>query len=338
MAGVKPEALSRLQASDFRKFNGALLFGPNWDLVQRLKTSIVNELAGGVDGAEVVRLSAADVEGQPGRLLEELQGISLFGEFKIIVLEATSQAAQRECISAASLGWQGAFLVLTSGDLKKSSPLRKEFEASPGLLAAVCYEQSSEELATVVRDRLASSGITASPEVCLAVVEGVSGNAALLDSEVDKLVSYAGDSSELTLENVEAVCALSRSSTVDRIIDLAFSGHAEKALNDLRELHAQGGAGSSNLVALCNHLMMVAEMASVAGDARRAESVVKEWRPPVFWKRQPVVADHVRRLARSDVSSLIDALASASALVRKSHLIEWPVLERVVLALASRLR
>jgi hypothetical protein len=42
--------------------------------------------------------------------------------------------------------------------------------------------------------------------------------------------------------------------------------------------------------------------------------------------------------SRVDVSSLIDALAGASAMARKSHQIEWPVLERVVLALSSRLK
>jgi DNA polymerase-3 subunit delta len=222
--------------------------------------------------------------------------------------------------------------------LKKSSALRKEFEASPCLLAAVCYEQSSQELAMVVRDRLADSGITASPEVCLAVVEGVSGNAALLDSEVDKLVTYAGESLELTLEAVEAVCAVSRTSTVDRVVDLAFSGQSDKALVGLREMHSEGAGATSSLIAFCNHLLMIAEMASACGDARRAESVVKEWRPPVFWKRQPIVTDHVRRLTRVDVGPLIEALAGASAVARRSHQIEWPVLERVVLALASRLR
>jgi DNA polymerase III delta subunit len=81
MTGVKPEALPRLALADLRKYNGILLFGPNWDLVQRLKTTVVNGLTAGIDGAEVVRLSTADVEAQPGRLLEELQGISLFGDF-----------------------------------------------------------------------------------------------------------------------------------------------------------------------------------------------------------------------------------------------------------------
>jgi DNA polymerase III subunit delta len=338
MAGVKPEALSRLSAADLTKYKGVLLFGPNWDLVQRLKAAVVLGLSDAIDGAEIVRLAAADVEGEPGRLLEELQGISLFGAFKIVALEAASQAAQRECISATSVGWDDAFLVLTSGDLKKSAPLRKEFEASPHLLAAACYEQSAQELAAVVRDRLAGFGFTSSPEVCLAVVEAVAGNAAMLESEVDKLASYAGDAGQLCLEHVEAVCTVSRSSSLDRVVDLAFSGQVEKALTGLRELHSEGASGTGSLIALCNHLLMICEMASASGDARRAEAVVKDWRPPVFWKRQPVIVDHVRRLSRVDVSSLIDALAGASAMARKSHQIEWPVLERVVLALSSRLK
>lgn len=338
MAGIKPEALLRLSAADLIKYKGLLLFGPNWDLVQRLRTVVIQNLLNGIDGAEIVRLATSDAESEPGRLLEELQGISLFAAFKIVSLEAVSQVAQRECVSAASLGWQDAFLVLTAGDLKKSAPLRKEYEASPGLLAVVCYEQSAQELALVVRDRLAGFGISSSPDVCLAVVDGVAGNAALLESEVDKLVNYAGQDGQLTLEQVEAVCTVSRSSSVDRVVDLAFSGQVDGALAGLRELHSEGTSASSSLIAFCNHLVMICEMANASGDPRRADAVVKDWRPPVFWKRQPVIADHVRRLNRVDVASLIEALASASASARKSHQIEWPVLERVTLALASRLR
>lgn len=337
MAAVKPEAFESLTGAEIRKFDGTLLFGPNWELVQRLRTGVVRTLAGDHSDTEIVKLSNADLESQPGRLLEELQGISLFGGFKVVLVEASGTGALKECVSACSVGWRDCFLLVTAGDLKKSSPVRKEFEASPDLAAVICYEQSASQLASVVASSLSAAGVHASMEVCQAVVQAVAGNAALLESEVAKLVDYAGSSDALSVEDVEAVCALNRSSTVDRIIDLVFTGQVDAALSGLRELRSEGSGAAGVLIALTNHFIMLSEMVALSG-GRRVEAVVKEWRPPVFWKRQDVVGDEVRRLAGADVAALGSAIAAANASSRLSHEIDWPILERLVLALATKMR
>lgn len=338
MAGLKSDALSRLSVDDLLRHNGILLFGPNWDLVQRLKSSVSGKTVQARPGSEIVRLSSADVESQPGRLLEELQSMSLFGGFKIVVIEATGSGVQKELISALSLGWSGAFLVAIAGDLKKSSPMRKEFEASPGLLAVVCYEQSAGELAGVARQLLAASGIQASVEVCSAVVDAVAGNAALLETEVSKLVSFVGEGSTLSLEDVEVACALNRSSTLDSVLDSALTGQVARALAGLRDLRSEGASATSTLVGLTNHLLLLVEMAAAAGGGRRAEAVVKQWKPPVFWKRQDAMIDQVRRLASVDQPGILEAVSAANALARRERQVEWPVLERLILAVSSRLR
>ncbi|MEE4238576.1 MAG: hypothetical protein V2I51_17785, partial [Anderseniella sp.] len=63
------------------------------------------------------------------------------------------------------------------------------------------------------------------------------------------------------MEHVEVVCTVSRSSSLDRVVDLAFSGQVEKALTGVRELHSEGASGTGSLIALCNHLLMICEMA-----------------------------------------------------------------------------
>ena len=338
MAGIKPDVLARLSVADLLMHDGVIIFGPNWDLVQRLRSTVASRVDQSSSDTEIVRLSSADVEAQPGRLIEELQSVSLFGGFKIVLVDASSNGVQRELISASSLGWSGSFLIVSAGDLKKSSAVRKEFEASPRLLAAICYEQTASELLGVTRQLLAAVGIEASAEVCSAVVDAVSGNAALLESEVSKLAAYAGETGSLSLDDVVAACALNRSASLDRVLDNAFGGQVAKALAGLRELHSEGASATSVLVGLTNHLLLLAEMAGASGGGRRAEAVVKQWKPPVFWKRQDAVADQVRRLASVDHSGILEAIFAANALARRQRQVEWPVLERLVLAVSTRLR
>ena len=337
MAPFKPDGFSRQLKAGSRRYNGILVFGPNWDLVQRIRSETLTALTAADPSSEVVRLAAADVDDSPGKVLEELQGLSLFGSSKIVVLEAASANAYKECVSAISVGWSHATLLVTAGDLKKTVAMRKEFEASPDLAAVICYEQSSEELAYVAISRLAATGLRCDPEVGDLIVEAVAGNAALLDSELDKIAAYCAGQEAVTLGDVSEVCAVNKSSTLDAVIDGSFGGQTEAALTSLRNLRNDGVAASSVLVALTNHFVMLMQLHATSG-GRRLESVIKEWRPPIFWKRQNAIAEQVDRLGQISITTLTEAIQTANAASRKSHEISWPLLERLVLALSMRSR
>ena len=338
MASVKPDSYSSQLSSRLDRFKGALVFGPNWDLVHRLADETVSAFRKADAGIEIIRLAAADVDEQPGKLLEELQALSLFGSSKLVVFDASSASSYKECVSAISVGWSDCFLLVTAGDLKKSVAVRKEFEASPDLAAVICYEQSADELASVVRSLLQDQGLAVDAQTAMAIVESVSGNAALVQTEVDKIASYAMGQESVSLEDVAAICAENRDSPLDALLDRTFAGQRDSALSSLSDLHDSGVAASSVLVALTNHFVLLSHMIAASGDGRRADAVVKEWRPPVFWKRQAAMADQVRRLAGHDLSALNEAVMVAVQSSRSNHDIAWPLLERLVLALSSRLR
>jgi DNA polymerase III subunit delta len=335
MSAVKPDGFVRQLKAEPRRYHGILVFGPNWDLVQRIKSETLSSLTAVDPLVEVVRLATADIDDNPGKILEELQALSLFGSSKIVTVEAASASVYKECVSATTVGWSGAMLLVTAGDLKKTVAMRKEFEASPELAAVCCYEQTSDELAAVVVAKLAAEGLQCSRDVAGLIVEAVAGNAALLDSELDKIVAYCRGQDSVTLGDTEAVCAINRSSPLDAVIDGSFAGQTDLALASLRNLRNDGVAASSILVTLTNHFVMLMQMHAACGD-RRADTIIKEWRPPVFWKRQPAIADQVQRLARNNVTVLAEAIQTANAASRMSHEVSWPLLERLVLALSTR--
>ena len=126
-----PRGLRRLSVPRPERFKGALICGPNWELLNRLKNQAVRNFVSSHPDGEVVRFSDPDLVADAGRLLEELQSISMFGADKLVLVDAASSTVHKACISAISVGWSDCLLLVTAGDLKKSSPLRKEFEASP---------------------------------------------------------------------------------------------------------------------------------------------------------------------------------------------------------------
>ncbi len=338
MAVIKPQGFEAAFNSPSSKYKGALLCGPNWDLLNRLKSQAVKDFISSHPDGEVVRFSDSDLVADSGRLLEELQSISMFGADKLVLVDAASSTLHKTCIGAISVGWSDCFLLVTAGDLKKSSPLRKEFEASPDLAITICFDQSAAELLEFSASFMSGLGVTIDRDAVEVVVDAVGGNAALLQSELVKLASYAGDNGSLSATEVSEIVAGNEAASMDGLIDAVFTGRADTAVHAITTLQQQGQQPASVLIALTNHCALLVEMASAMESGQRAEAVVKEWRPPIFFKRHNAITAQLRLCGLPQLSMVAERLRIANSEVRRKPLISWPVAERFVISAASSFR
>lgn len=307
-------------------------------MLNRLKNLAVKSFAEQYPDGEIVRLSDTDLAADTGRLLEELQSISMFGADKLILVDAASSAIHKACIGAISVGWSDCLLLVTAGDLKKSSPLRKEFEASPDLAITICFDQSIAELLEFAASFMSGLGVAIDHEATELVVDAVGGNAALLQSELVKLASYAGDNGSLSVSDVAEVIAGNEAASMEGLIDAVFSGRPDAAVHAVTTLQQQGQQPASVLIALTNHCALLVEMAAAMEAGRRADAVVREWRPPIFFKRHNAIATQLNTCGLPQLLTVAERLRNANSEVRRKPLINWPVAERFVISAASSFR
>ncbi|MGI9514133.1 MAG: DNA polymerase III subunit delta [Anderseniella sp.] len=338
MTVIKPQGFEAAFSSPSSKYKGALLCGPNWELLNRLKNQAVKGFTASHPDGEVVRYSDADLASDPGRLLEELQSISMFGADKLVLVDAASSTIHKACIGAVSIGWSDCLLLVTAGDLKKSSPLRKEFEASPDLAVTVCFDQSVGELLEFAASFISGLNVAIDRDVIELVVDAVGGNAALLQSELEKLASYAGDGGSVSLADAAKVIAGNEAASMDGLIDAVFSGRPDAAVHAVTTLQQQGQQPASVLIALTNHCTLLVEMAAAMESGRRPDAIVKEWRPPIFFKRHTALAGQLRTCGLPQLLMVAEHLRIANSEVRRKPLVNWPVAERFVISAASSLR
>lgn len=338
MAVIKPQGFEASFSSPSGKYKGALLCGPNWELLNRLKNLAVRGFAEQHPDGEIVRLSDTDLAADTGRLLEELQSISMFGADKLILVDAASSTIHKACIGAISVGWSECLLLVTAGDLKKSSPLRKEFEASPDLAITICFDQSIGELLEFAASFMSGLGVAIDREAIELVVDAVGGNAALLQSELVKLASYAGEDGSLSVSDVSEVIAGNEAASMEGLIDAVFSGRPDAAVHAVTTLQQQGQQPASVLIALTNHCALLVEMAAAMESGRRADTVVKEWRPPIFFKRHNAMATQLNICSLPQLLTVAERLRSANSEVRRKPLVNWPIAERFVISAASSFR
>ena len=338
MAVIKADALLSAFKGGFGKYAGALICGPNWDLANRLKSDVIASYSHNYPDGELVRLVDNDVSADAGLLLQELQSLSMFGSSRLIVIDASSPTSHKACIGALSVGWSGCGLLVVSGDLKKSSPLRKEFEAHPDLLTVICYEQSRQDLVRLVRTKLENASIDVETDVSGYIVDTLDGNAGLVENEVAKLIEYAGLNKTLTINDVFAVGAVNEAGSVDNLIDAMFMGDSALSLNALGNLKDQGVQPASILIAITNHYELLLELSILTSSGQSPATVVKMHKPPIFYKRQPALTEQLVRNDLDGLSRLVENLQTSNKEVRLNPSISWPLAERLVLSVCGYIK
>ncbi len=338
MSLVKAQAFRSTFNSGQGKFAGSLFCGPNFDLVNRLKAQAVSDFLSLYPDADVARLLDADLGSDPGKLLEELQSTSLFGNQKLVVLDAATNVSYKACIGAITAGFSGGKLLVAAGDLKKSSPLRKEFEASPELAAVICYEQSHSELVAFVRSQLSANKIMATDDVADFLVRAVDGNPALLESEVAKLACFASGQENITAAEAAMVVSGNESSSFDALVDSLFVQGPGESLSLMETMKTQGQSAAAVVVAVTNHFALLSDMAGALESGGRVEAIVDRWKPPVFFKRKSAIVEQLGCVDSSVLVSLSGRLQDINKQVRLHPDLGWVLAERFVLSLASVLK
>jgi DNA polymerase III, delta subunit len=105
-----------------------LVFGPDRGLVSERAAEIAAATRIDLkDDFSVVRLEAAEIAGDAGRLIDEARSVSLFGGERLVwVRNAGGERGLADAVKVLADGeMTGSRLIIEAGDLKKSAALRK---------------------------------------------------------------------------------------------------------------------------------------------------------------------------------------------------------------------
>ena len=91
-----------------------------------------------------------------------------------------------------------------------------------------------------VRRNMKALGKRMDGDTAAALVFTVGRDAALLKQEMDKLLSFAGEREEITIQDIEAICTKSLECTVFQMVDAQVAGKREEAFRLLSDMEHSG--------------------------------------------------------------------------------------------------
>jgi DNA polymerase-3 subunit delta len=266
---------------------GLLIYGPDGMRVALKRQEMLAALLG--PGAEeemrLARLAAADLRKDRAALLDAVKAQGFFpGPRAVLVDEAGDGVA--EPILAALDDWAegDAQIVVTAGQLKPTSKLRKAFESHPNAYAAAIYDDppSREEIEAV----LARAGLRDIPGAVMGDLVALS---RALDpgdfrQTVEKLALYKmGDDTPLAPQDIAACAPASTEADLDDILDVVAEGRPGDIGPVLRRLRAQGVQPVGLCIGAARHFRALYTAAADPGGAAKG---IARLRPPVFGPRR----------------------------------------------------
>ncbi len=293
---LSPRDAPRYFAKPEPQRSGLLIYGPDAMRVALRRQEVIAALLGPAAEEEMrlTRMPAGDLRKDPARLLDAVKAQGFFpGPRAAFVEDANDGVA--EPILAALADWQegDAQIIVTAGQLKPTSKIRKAFENHRNAYAAAIYDEppTRDEIeATLVRAGLR--------DVPGPVMGDLTAMARDLDpgdfrQTVEKLALYKwDDDGPLTPQDIAACAPASTEADLDDVLDIVAEGRAGEVGPVLRRLKAQGVQPVGLCIGATRHFRALYTVASDPGGPGQG---IGKLRPPVFGPRR----DRMLRQAQS---------------------------------------
>lgn len=330
---LSPRDAPRYLARPDPKRPGLLLFGADSMRVALRRQEVIKALIGPQGEAEMrlTRMQGAELRRDGALLLDAVKAQGFFPGPRVVFVEEATDDSTAEAARAALAEWcEGdAQIIITAGQLKPASKLRKLFEGHPSAYALGIYDDppGRDEIEAMLRQNgLSGLGRDAMNEITALAKTVDPGE---LQQVLGKLGLYKyGDDSPVTSEDIAACMP----ATVEAGTETLFNTVAEARSADLgpilRRIEGQGIAPVTLCIGALRHFRLL-HAARVDGSGSRALVSVRNFKQRDRMIKQAQRWDR-RRLERA-IEQLVDTdLALRSA----SNAPAMAVLERTLIRLA----
>lgn len=293
---------------------GLLIYGADAMRIALKRQEAVANITG--PGAEeemrLTRIQASEVRKDPALLSDAVKAVGFFpGPRVVLVEDATETMAQAILPILGDWNPGDAQIVITAGQLKPASKLRKFFETHKRAYAAAIYDNPPTK--AEIETELNRAGLTNLGDEAL---RDLSVLATAIDpgdfrQTLEKVALYKrGDTTPLSPADIAACAPASTEAEIDEIVDILAEARTQEIGPLMRRLRAQGVQPVTLCIGMLRHFKTLYAAAAAPGGPNEG---INRVRPPVFGARRD-------RMVRQAQNWGADRLQTALGLIVETDL------------------
>ena len=203
-----------------------LVHGIDDGLIHERAERLVSTHSGGAkDPLGLTRLEGEAISADPGRLLDEVYAMSLFGGERIIAIDAKGRDLAKAFEEVFKRPPSDCVVIVEAGNLKKGSPLRAMFETASFAASVECYPDQRAALVRVIVEEAKAANLTVDADALDLLVGLLGADRLTSRGEVAKLMMYGLGKTRIGVADVEAIVAGAAPSVIDEIVDATMTGN-----------------------------------------------------------------------------------------------------------------
>ncbi len=209
-----------------------LIYGPDRGLVSERAAALAAASGVALDDAfSVVKLDAGDIGNQPGRLIDEMNAIGLFGGERLIwIRNAGSEKGLSDGLDILARMPAGpSTLIIEAGDLKAA-------ESISAAVAIPCYADDGRALQALIDQELSAENLRISPAARERLVETIGGDRLASRNEVRKLALYCRGKEMVEEQDVAEIVGDASAISTDDAVDAILKGDRDGFLHAIQKI------------------------------------------------------------------------------------------------------
>lgn len=338
MAQKKAHEVDAWLARPDNAFRVILVYGPDRGLVAERARRFAEQTGLPLDDPfSVVRLDAADIEQQPGRLMDEARTVPMFADRRLVWLRGAGgqKALATEVEALAADPPVDSLVLVEAGELRKTAALRTVVEKARQAMALPCYADDARGIETVIDQELANAGLTIGLDARRLLKASLGGDRLATRSELEKLALYCAGGNEVEVDDIRAAIGDVSGLAADDAVDAVLAGDIAGFDRAYQRLLAAGTPPFLVLNATMRQfhaLQMLREAVDAGG--KSAAAAVASARPPVFFARRKTMETALQRWKGAMLASALERLQAAVLKTRQISDMAPEITRQALLALA----
>ncbi|HWU63415.1 MAG TPA: DNA polymerase III subunit delta [Ensifer sp.] len=340
MSELKPQEFERLLRSGSALPRIIVIFGPDRGLVaERAEAAAARTGVSLTDPFSVTKIDAADLQKTPGRLVEEMQSIGLFGGEKLVwVRNAANEKALVDGVTTlATSDPLDAYLIIEAGDLKKGAALRKAADAARSVASVPCYADDQASLNGLIDDILKETGQRIAPAARARLLDNLGGDRRASRGEIRKLALYCTHDPQIEEQHVLDIIGDVSETSLDNLIDALLGGDANAMIAALEALISAKTAIYQVLNAVLRQFQMLDSLRAEMDRSRQpASQVIQTHGKHIFFKRRNVITQALGVWTAPKLSRELSRLQTMVLTSQKNPQIAQSVAAQLLLSLTQQ--
>jgi DNA polymerase-3 subunit delta len=315
---------------------GVLLFGPDAMRIALRRQELIEALIGpqGEEEMRLTRMSASELRKDKAMLADAIKAQGFFpGPRVAFVEDVTEQLAAVIIESMADWRIGDAQVVITAGNLKATSKLRKFFETHPNGYAVAIYTDPPSR--AEIEATLKKSGIGQISSEAMTDIEALSRSLDPGDfrQTLDKLALYKlGDTSSVSSEDIANCAPATSEAEVDDVLNIVAEGRTAELGPIMQKIEGQGIDPVTLSIFTMRHFRA---LHAAASDPGGAASGIARARPPIFGPRRDKMTRQAQGWGMYKLEVALSVLTDTDLTLRSaSRAPTMAVMERALIRLS----